>query len=120
MTVEQEKRGSYFSNQDLVLAVYVLYLASFITGFTGIIGVVIAHVKIGSADELSATHFRFQIRTFWIGLFYVCVGFVLALVLVGFLILLWWLVWTLVRVIKGMILLNDGKPIARPSSWLFG
>jgi len=50
----------------------------------------------------------------------VCVGFVLALVLVGFLILLWWLVWTLVRVIKGMILLNDGKPIAHPSSSLFG
>jgi len=65
MAVEQEKSGSYFSTQDLVLAVYVLYLASFITGFTGIIGVVIAHVKIGSADELSATHFRFQIRTFW-------------------------------------------------------
>jgi hypothetical protein len=55
MAVEQEKRGSYFSDQDLVLAVYVLYLASFITGFTGIIGVVIAHVKIGSADALSAT-----------------------------------------------------------------
>jgi uncharacterized membrane protein len=111
MTIEQEKRGPYFSNQDLVLAVYVLYLASFITGFTGIIGVVIAHVKIGSADELSATHFRFQIRTFWIGLFYFCLGF---------LILLWWCVWTLVRVIKGMILLNDQKPIAHPSSWLFG
>ena len=46
MTVEQEKPGSYFSNQDLVLAVYVLYLASFITGFTGIIGVVIAYVNV--------------------------------------------------------------------------
>jgi len=67
MTVEQEKPGSYFSNQDLVLAVYVLYLASFITGFTGIIGVVIAYVKIGSADELSATHLRFQIRRFGLG-----------------------------------------------------
>jgi uncharacterized membrane protein len=120
MAVEQEKRGSYFSDQDLVLAVYVLYLASFITGFTGIIGVVIAHVKIGSADALSATHLRFQIRTFWIGLFYVCVGFVLAFILVGFLVLLWWFVWTLVRVIKGMILLNDQRPIAHPSSWLFG
>jgi uncharacterized membrane protein len=120
MAVEQEKRGSYFSDQDLVLAVYVLYLTSFITGFTGIIGVVIAHVKIGSADELRATHFRFQIRTFWIGLFYVCVGFGLALVLVGFLILLWWCVWTLVRVIKGLMLLNDQRPIAHPSSWLFG
>jgi len=29
-------------------------------------------------------------------------------------------VWTLVRVIKGMILLNDQRPIAHPSSWLFG
>jgi uncharacterized membrane protein len=39
---------------------------------------------------------------------------------VGFLILLWWFVWTLVRVIKGMILLNDQRPIANPTSWLFG
>jgi uncharacterized membrane protein len=120
MAVEQEKPGSYFSNQDLVLAVYVLYLANFITGFTAIIGVVIAHVKLGSADELSATHLRFQIRTFWIGLLYLCIGFVLAIVLVGFLVLLWWFVWTLVRVVKGMILLNDQRPIAHPSSWLFG
>ena len=120
MAVEQEKRGSYFSSQDLVLAVYVLYLASFVTGFTGIIGVVIAHVKIGSADELSATHLQFQIRTFWIGLLYFCGGFVLALILIGYLILLWWFVWTLVRVIKGMILLNDRRPIANPRSWLFG
>jgi uncharacterized membrane protein len=44
----------------------------------------------------------------------------LALVLVGYLILLWWAVWTLVRVIKGMMLLNERRPIARPSSWMFG
>lgn len=31
-----------------------------------------------------------------------------------------WLFWTLIRIIKGMLLLNDGKPISKPSSWMFG
>jgi len=39
---------------------------------------------------------------------------------IGAIVWLWWTIWTLIRVIKGMILLNDGKPIASPTSWLFG
>jgi len=33
-----------------------------------------AHIQLETADPLLATHYRFQIRTFWIGLFYVVVG----------------------------------------------
>jgi uncharacterized membrane protein len=67
MAVEQQERGKYISDQGLVLAVYILYFAGFITGISALIGVVIAHLKIGSADEISATHLRFQIRRFGLG-----------------------------------------------------
>jgi hypothetical protein len=34
--------------------------------------------------------------------------------------MLWWVAWTLLRVIRGMLLLNDGKSIPNPKSLLFG
>lgn len=102
------------------LAVYILYLLGFITVITAFIGIIIASVKISSSGELMESHFRFQVHTFWIGLLYFVAGSVLLFFYIGAIIWLWWTIWTLIRVIKGMILLNDGKPIAAPTSWLFG
>ena len=61
---------------------------------------IIAHVQVASADPLLATHYRFQIRTFWIGILYLVVGTILTVVIVGIAILFWWFVWSLVRNVK--------------------
>jgi uncharacterized membrane protein len=108
------------SNPQLALIVYVLYFAAYVVGITALIGVIIAHVQVGSAEPLLASHYRFQIRTFWIGLLYLVAGGILVWVLIGFLVLLWWFVWSLVRNIKGLLLLNENKPIPNPKSWMFG
>jgi uncharacterized membrane protein len=108
------------SNSQLALVVYILYLVAYAVGITALIGVIIAHIQVGEADPLLASHYRFQIRTFWVGLIYLVVGFILAFVLVGFLVLLWWFVWSLVRNIKGLLALNENRPIANPTSWMFG
>ncbi len=110
----------YVSQGNLALTVYVLYLVGFVTGFTALIGVIIAHVKAPLSDDSLRGHFRFQIRTFWIGLLYLVVGWLLSYLIIGIPLLIWWFVWTVIRIIKGMLLLNDGKPIPKPSSWLFG
>ena len=49
-----------------------------------------------------------------------CDRHLLCVVLIGFLILAWWFFWSLIRIIKGFIMLNNGSPIADPRSWLFG
>ena len=108
------------SNTGLAFIVYLLYFAGYFTGLTHIIGVIIAHVQVGDADALARSHFRFQIRTFWIGLLYVVIGAALFVVVVGIFVLLWWFVWSLVRNIKGILALNEGRPIADPDSWMFG
>jgi uncharacterized membrane protein len=108
------------SDKQLALIVYILYLASYVVGITGLIGVIIAHVKVGSADALLRTHYQFQIRTFWIGVLYIVVGAVLVLVVVGIAVLLWWFIWSLIRNVKGVLALNENKPIANPTSWMFG
>ena len=109
------------SNAQLALIVYVLYFASyFVGGTTALVGVVIAHLQTAESDPLLQTHYQWQIRTFWIGLLYLTVGVLLVIVLIGFAILVFWFVWTLVRTIKGVLALNENKPIANPKSWMFG
>jgi uncharacterized membrane protein len=108
------------SDTGLAFIVYLLYFAGYLTGITKIIGVIIAHLQSGSADPVARSHFQFQIRTFWIGLLYLIVGAVLLFVIVGAFVLLWWLVWSIVRNIKGVLALNENRPIANPTSWMFG
>jgi uncharacterized membrane protein len=104
----------------IALIVYILYFVGYFTGVTAIIGVIMAHVQVDSADPMLATHYRFQIRTFWIGLLYLAVGVVLSLIVIGAVVLLWWFIWSLIRNIKGVLALNELRPIGDPGSWLFG
>jgi len=88
------------------MIVYILYLASFLNGIfsfsiTAVIGVIIAYVNVTDPDERLRSHYRFQIRTFWIGLLYAVVGSVTVLIGVGVLILIWAVVWFIIRCVKG-------------------
>jgi len=105
---------------SVALIVYVLYFVGYFTVITAVIGVIMAHLQVSTADPMLKTHYQFQIRTFWIGLLYIVVGTVLTLVFVGVLVLLWWFIWSLIRSIKGILALNENRPIANPDSWLFG
>jgi uncharacterized membrane protein len=113
-------RPPMISDYGLALIVYLLYLAGFFTGVSAVVGLFIAMMQIERADPVSRSHFRFQIRTFWIGLAYIVAGVITLHVGIGVLIMLWWIVWTAIRCAKGLLALNAGEPIADPESWLFG
>src|SRR5574342_1096277 len=85
------------SGETAAKVVYVLYLATFVTGVTALVGVVMAYVYQDDAPDGLKTHFRFQIRTFWLGLVFGLVGALLSLVVVGFLVLVFLAVWLVVR-----------------------
>jgi uncharacterized membrane protein len=108
------------SDKQLALVVYILYFVSYVVCITALVGVIIAHVQAGQADALLRTHYQWQIRTFWIGLLYLVIGVLLAFIIIGIPVLVFWFVWTLVRCIKGVLALNENRPIANPTSWLFG
>jgi uncharacterized membrane protein len=120
MTLQYETERPIASDKTLAVGVYLLYGAGYFTVISALVGVVIAYVKVDDADPVMASHFRFQIRTFWIGLLYNAIGIPLSLVLIGIPILAWWLVWSLVRIVKGGLLAAEHKPVANPQSWLFG
>lgn len=108
------------SNSGLVLMVYILYLAGFVTGITVLIGLIIAYLQRDHTDPICRTHFQFQIRTFWIGLVYLFIGALTLHFVVGAFILIWWCIWTIIRCVKGLLALNAGEPIGDPNSYLFG
>jgi uncharacterized membrane protein len=109
------------SNTSMALIVYILYFVGYFSALIpSLVGVIIAHVQKGSGNAMLESHYDFQIRTFWIGVLYAIAGFVLMFVLIGFLIWAWAFIWSLIRNIKGILALNEGRPIANPHSWLFG
>lgn len=57
-----ERPTSFVSQRGVALSVYILYLIGY---------------KAPSSDEVLRSHYRFQIRTFWIGLLYLLVGWLL-------------------------------------------
>ena len=42
------------------------------------------------------------------------------MVLIGMPILVWWFIWSLIRIVKGFLFVIERKPIANPRSSLFG
>ena len=105
---------------DMAKVVYILYAVGLVVGITWIVGVVIAYVYRSDAPDPIKSHFTFQIWTFWLALVGNLVGFITALVLIGWLILLAMVVWEIVRIVKGWKWLSDGQPVPNPSSLMFG
>lgn len=99
------------SLKTLVAVVYGLQLAGFVVAFTPIAGVVLNYVKRAEArGTWLESHFSWQIRTFWWSLLWGALGLALAVVLVGFFILVATAVWVLYRAIRGWVELSEGKP----------
>jgi uncharacterized membrane protein len=122
ISVSDEPKNPIVNDRGLAFVVYVLYLAGYLTGITTLIGAIIAYLQAASSSSspILRSHNTFQIRTFWIGLLYLVVGLLLLHFAVGVLVLLWWIVWSLIRNTKGLLALNRNEPIANPESWMFG
>ena len=93
----------------MAMVIYALYLASFVLGFTSLIGVIIAYVYRGKGPVWLDEHYRYQIRTFWIGLLWLVIGTLTLMVIIGWFILLGMAIWVIYRIVKGALALNDGK-----------
>ena len=106
-------------NSSTAKLVYILYLVGLVFGITGIIGVIVAYVNKDDGPEWLQSHYRFQIRTFWMGFVFLLVGTVLAMVLIGWLVLLFWVVWLIIRCVKGLKQLGLQQPIQDEKTWMF-
>jgi uncharacterized membrane protein len=99
--------------RQITLVVYILQALSFFMGITAIVGVVINYVKKeDAAGTVYESHFNWQIRTFWWGLVWSVLGFILIFALgLGFIVLFVAWVWAIYRVVKGWLKWNDNQPV---------
>ncbi|HRL20216.1 MAG TPA: hypothetical protein PLG97_05285 [Alcaligenes sp.] len=101
------------SQRNLTLIIYALYLLSIFGGITALVAIIINYIK---RDDVRGTylesHFTWQIKTFWIGVIGGVVSYLLMFVVIGFITTIIVSVWVIYRLVKGLLALNDGKPIA--------
>lgn len=119
--MEPANTQGFDMNRPTVISL--LYLGSFLAGITSLIGVILAYVWNGEAHEgWEDSHYRYHIRTFWIGLVY---G-VLAVIgsFVTFFLLAWLFfglvaVWFAVRGVKSLLAAQKHEPVENVETWLF-
>lgn len=112
--------SSSASPKTWAIIIWALFLASvFSLAFTEIVGVIVAYVK---RDDLAGTpyesHATSAIRTFWITLIGVALSIPLSVVGIGVVTLIALGLWSLFRIIRGLIRAIDGRPIDHPTGWL--
>ncbi len=96
-----------------------LYLASLLGGITSLIGVILAYVwRREDSAVWAESHYRYHIRTFWLGFAWAIVGALLAIFGIGFLILLLIPAWFAVRAVKSLMAAQRNEPIGNPTTWL--
>jgi len=93
-------------------------VGAFLIGWPSIIAVILNYVKRSDArGTWLESHFRWQIRTFWWGLLWVCLCWGFVILTLGIGIIIAWLplgfvaLWFIYRVARGWLALNDRKPM---------
>jgi len=119
-------------DRTMPAVVYGLYLLGLTHGLTIIIGLIIAYASRGGAGPRMASHYTFQIRTFWLAIVWFLIGVslviwggIFSIILVGipFFLLGWaicgvvW-VWFAVRSVMGVIYLARDEAYPRPHAWI--
>ena len=87
MATEPTPTNDFDMNRPTIISL--LYVGSFLAGITSIIGVILAYVWNGETHESwQDSHFRYHIRTFWIGFVWSFVALVGSILTLGLLVVL--------------------------------
>lgn len=100
------------AERKTVQLVYILQAIGFFFGVTFIAAVILNYVKRNDiTSDIGKSHFNYQIRTFWWSAMWTLLSMILMVVIIGYLTMVIAIGWTLYRVVKGFVRLNDGKAI---------
>ena len=112
---ERSGNSGFDLNQPTIVSL--LYLGSFLTGVSGLVGIVLAHIWQGDNQaEWAESHFTYLIRTFWISLIVSAIMFV---TVVGILLLFIPAIWLAVRSVLSIMKAQKHEPMPDPKTWLF-
>ncbi len=105
------------SARNFTWITYAMYVAGLFTVLLSIVGVIMAYAKRNEfTNTIYYEHMQYLIRTFWISLIGAIVGFLLLIVLVGWVVLVAVTIWYIYRIVMGAIRLYDNKAVSA-TSW---
>ena len=117
----QNQSNDFQMNRPTIISL--LYLGSFLAGITTIIAIILAYVWNGETHEgWEDSHYRYHIRTFWIGIAWTVVAVIGTIVTFGlgaFILFPLVAVWFAVRAIKSLLAAQKHQPVQNVESWLF-
>lgn len=110
-----EAASGFDLNRPTIIAL--LYLASFLTGITALIGLVLAYVwKNEPHEPWERSHYSYHIRSFWYGLIGSLICGILTLILIGLLGFVVLAVWLAVRTVLALLKAQRREPIPDPET----
>jgi uncharacterized membrane protein len=91
-------------------------IGAFVFGVPSIIAVIINYIKKGEATgTILDSHFRWQIRTFWFGLLWCVIGWMLFITILGIPLAIAVFfaagIWAIYRIARGWLALRDLQPM---------
>jgi uncharacterized membrane protein len=94
-------------------------IVSFVGSLPSVVAVILNYVKRGDArGTWIASHYRWQIRTFWFALLWALIGWALVFTVIGMVvgvpILIALTLWLVYRIGRGWLRLNDRQPMYAP------
>ena len=105
-------------NQPTIISL--LFLGSYVTGFSGLVGIILAHVwQADHQNTWAASHFSYLIRTFWFGFLGFVVAGLLTVVVIGALLFPVVMIWMGVRSVMSLIKAQKQEPMPDPQTLLF-
>ncbi|HWV43322.1 hypothetical protein [Pseudorhodoplanes sp.] len=105
--------------RSAAIAVWLLYLAGYLTLVTFFIGLAVAYLKRAQCGGSAyASHMTSAIYTFWITASVGLIGFYLSFFDIGIPILVALAAWLLYRCLRGLNNALNGVPIEDPTGWL--
>ncbi|SUA51307.1 Predicted membrane protein [Oligella ureolytica] len=118
--IEEIKRVSEKQKNFLLVTYIVFAVGLFTCGLISIAGLVMVYIKRDDyKNSIYESHVTYLIRTFWIGLLYGFISFILAILGIGVISGILTSIWYVIRVVKGFITFYDDEPIQDPKTWLF-
>jgi uncharacterized membrane protein len=101
------------------IATSAFVVTAFLTGWPSILAVILNYVKRNEVEgTYLASHFTWQIRTFWFALLWAVIAVIVMLTFIGipfaYIAMIGVGVWVLYRIIRGWLALIDARPMPLP------
>ena len=104
-------------NKPTIVAL--LYIVSLLIALPALIAVILAYVWRGEPHpEWEDSHYRYHIRSFWIGIAWAIIGAITILIGIGILILALLGVWLAIRSVRAMLAAQRHKALTNVETWL--